>query len=462
MDKMDSAGLLAAPSISPPKGGGAIRGIGEKFVAGATGTGSFTIALPASPGRAGLQPPLALSYDSGAGNGPFGLGWSIGLPAITRKTDRGLPLYDDEGSSDVFVLSGAEDLVPAFLLDAEGALVVDGRGEPVADAEDRGAYRIVRYRPRTEGSFARIERWVNRTDPADAYWRTITGENVTSVYGRDADSRIVDPADPSRIFSWLLCESYDDLGGGIRYAYAADDDAGVDTGLAHESHRAAAVRTTQRYLSSVRYGNVVSRLDPTRAAEWRDDWLFELVFDYGDRRHDELPLDPAVAADDQLRRVEASPARDRAWAVRPDPFSTYRAGFEVRTYRRCERVLMFHRFPELGEPYLVKALELGYAEGEGAASLLVSATQHGFVRDGAATRYVRQSMPPVAFGYSTAGPVAAVRTLDGDSLANLPTGLGPGYEWVDLDGEGLSGVLTEQAGEWWYKRNRGDGSLGPL
>ncbi len=462
MDKMDSAGLLAAPSISPPKGGGAIRGIGEKFVAGATGTGSFTIALPASPGRAGLQPPLALSYDSGAGNGPFGLGWSIGLPAITRKTDRGLPLYDDEGSSDVFVISGAEDLVPAFLLDAEGALVVDGRGEPVADAEDRGAYRIVRYRPRTEGSFARIERWVNRTDPADAYWRTITGENVTSVYGRDADSRIVDPADPSRIFSWLLCESYDDLGGGIRYAYAADDDAGVDTGLAHESHRAAAVRTTQRYLSSVRYGNVVSRLDPTRAAEWRDDWLFELVFDYGDRRHDELPLDPAVAADDQLRRVEASPARDRAWAVRPDPFSTYRAGFEVRTYRRCERVLMFHRFPELGEPYLVKALELGYAEGEGAASLLVSATQHGFVRDGAATRYVRQSMPPVAFGYSTAGPVAAVRTLDGDSLANLPTGLGPGYEWVDLDGEGLSGVLTEQAGEWWYKRNRGDGSLGLL
>lgn len=65
---------LRAPSISLPKGGGAMRGMGEKFAANpVTGTGSMTIPIAASPGRSGFGPQLSLSYDSGAGNGPFGL-----------------------------------------------------------------------------------------------------------------------------------------------------------------------------------------------------------------------------------------------------------------------------------------------------------------------------------------------------------------------------------------------------
>src|SRR5512142_1475885 len=105
-----------APSISLPKGGGAIRGVGEKFSANpVTGTGTMTIPIATSPGRSGFGPQLSLSYDSGAGNGPFGLGWSLSLPSITRKTDKGLPQYRDAEESDVFVLSGAEDLVPVLV-----------------------------------------------------------------------------------------------------------------------------------------------------------------------------------------------------------------------------------------------------------------------------------------------------------------------------------------------------------
>src|SRR5678816_382236 len=84
----------AIPSISLPKGGGAIRGIGEKFGANpVTGTGSMTVPIATSPGRSGFGPQLSLSYDSGSGNGPFGLAWSPSLPSITRKTDKGLPRY---------------------------------------------------------------------------------------------------------------------------------------------------------------------------------------------------------------------------------------------------------------------------------------------------------------------------------------------------------------------------------
>jgi hypothetical protein len=80
------------PTISLPKGGGAIRGLGEKFAANpVTGTGSMSVPIATSPGRSGFGPQLSLSYDSGSGNSAFGFGWSLSLPAITRKTAKGLP-----------------------------------------------------------------------------------------------------------------------------------------------------------------------------------------------------------------------------------------------------------------------------------------------------------------------------------------------------------------------------------
>src|SRR3954470_21253936 len=82
-----AASPFAAPQIALPKGGGAIRGIDEKFSANpATGTGSLTIPLALSPGRSGFGPQLALHYDSGTGNGPFGMGWSLSMPTIARRT----------------------------------------------------------------------------------------------------------------------------------------------------------------------------------------------------------------------------------------------------------------------------------------------------------------------------------------------------------------------------------------
>ena len=53
---------------------------------------------------------LTLSYTTGAANGAFGLGWSLGIPNISRKISKGVPVYDDE--RDTFMLSGADELVP--------------------------------------------------------------------------------------------------------------------------------------------------------------------------------------------------------------------------------------------------------------------------------------------------------------------------------------------------------------
>jgi hypothetical protein len=49
--------LISASIISLPKGGGAIRGMGEKFAANpVTGTGSITVPIATSPGRSGFSP----------------------------------------------------------------------------------------------------------------------------------------------------------------------------------------------------------------------------------------------------------------------------------------------------------------------------------------------------------------------------------------------------------------------
>jgi hypothetical protein len=83
-----------APSVSLPKGGGAIRGIGEKFAANpVTGTGAMSVPFATSHGRSGFGPQLSLAYDSGSGNAPFG--WSLSTPpspARPTKACRGIAM----------------------------------------------------------------------------------------------------------------------------------------------------------------------------------------------------------------------------------------------------------------------------------------------------------------------------------------------------------------------------------
>jgi RHS repeat-associated protein len=435
---------FSPPSVSLPKGGGAIKGIGEKFAANPVlGTSSLSLPLPLSSGRSGFTPALSLQYDSGTGNGPYGLGWNVAYPHITRRTDRGLPQYFDAIDSDVFILSGAEDLVP--LLNSDGSRFEDNQ---------RG-FRIARYRPRIEGLFARIERWTSLSDPANVFWRTISRDNATSIFGTSIASRIADPADPSRIFTWLLAETFDDKGNAALYEYLAEDSRNVNLSSACEQNRTDVSRSAKRYLKTIKYGNRTPRQRQSDSGQL--EFLFELIMDYGD--HDDA--NPGI-----------NPSRD--WPVRPDIFSSYRSGFEVRTYRRCRRFLMFHRFAELGpQPKLVRSLQLDYEDfpypqgfdtkseitfsgSTQLGSVLRAVTSSGYADNG-----LQRSIPPLAFTYSRPQIAEVVNTLEPGSYENLPIGAdGHQYRWLDLNGEGIAGVLTEKDDAWWYKPNLGDGQLG--
>jgi RHS repeat-associated protein len=430
------------PSVSLPKGGGAIKGIGEKFgVNPVNGTGSFTIPVFTSPGRAGFYPKLSLAYDSGSGNGPLGFGWSLSVPSITRKTDKGLPRYQDADESDVFILSEAEDLVPKLLQTSNGWL-----RETFSATRNGVSYTIRRYRPRVEGLFARIERWQSQTTQ-ETFWKTVSKDNITSLFGLSSSSQIADPDDSTRVFKWLLEQSYDDKGNLIVYEYKPENRDNVSPSIAESSHDPRA----NRYLKRVYYGTAVPYYpDDTAPAPvpLPNNWFFQVVFDYGEH-------DAAVPR----------PAEDYPWPARQDPFSSYRSTFEVRTYRLCRRVLMFHQFAELGTaPCLVRSTNLAYKEGP-LASYLVSVQSFGYIRNQADQSYSitdpqtgeilsPKAMPPVAMTYTEATVDQTVQYAYPAALENLPYGVDGGhFQWVDLDSEGSPGVLAEYAGSWLYKRN---------
>ena len=207
--------------ISLPQGGGAQQGIGETFSPDLfTGTGNFTVPIALPPGRNGFQPEINLVYSTGNGNGPFGAGWQLSIPGVSRKTSKGVLRYQEAG--DTFILSGAEDLVPV-----EGDLP-----------------GIVRYRPRTEGLFARIE---YHRDADNSFWIVRSKDGLVSAYGTpnsfgNDPAVIADPADRSNVFAWKLTETRDPFGNLIWYEY--------------ERVQGPDGQWDQLYLSRIQYVNV--------------------------------------------------------------------------------------------------------------------------------------------------------------------------------------------------------------
>jgi RHS repeat-associated protein len=427
---------VEAPAIALPKGGGALKGIDETFAVNpSNGTASLSIPLPFTSGRAGVVPPLSLEYDSGAGSSVVGLGWSLAVAAISRRTDRRLPTYDDR---DVFVFQGREDLVPAATWDGS-------EWDPWVPAAS--SYRVRRYRPRVERDFARVELCTD--DALGSWWRVTTPDNVTTFFGVDAATRIADPSRPddsTRVFSWLPACTVDDKGNAITYEWVAEDLAGVSPSSADANRASGIAAFTNRVLKRVRYGNrtpvFVDDHDPYRPPLLDGAFLFETVFDYGEH-------DPVVPTPD--------PATGRVWSSRPDPFSTYRSGFDVRTYRLVQRILMFHRFDELngGDATLVRSLDLTYACPDGEVSHLASATLRGYVRKPDGT-LASESLPPLELEYEPAAWDHTAHAVDPADAPGVPVGLNGQYQFVDLYGEGLAGVFSEHAGAWYYSRNLGD------
>ncbi|WMJ75339.1 SpvB/TcaC N-terminal domain-containing protein [Cytophagaceae bacterium ABcell3] len=383
--------------ISVPQGGGAVSGMGEKFSPDLfTGTGNFSVPVALPPGRNGFQPELSLVYSTGNGNGPFGLGWNLSVPGVSRKTSKGVPLYDDK--RDVFILSGAEDLIP-----------VPGASE-VAQ----------RYRPRTEGLFARIE---HHSDSDNNFWKVKSSDGLTSWYGTpgQANSRnsfndqavLADPEYRTKVYQWNLTKTEDVFGNAIEYIY--------ERGNGTEGLHA----WDMLYLKEIRYGDYMS--------EEKKQWMVRAVFQYEER---------------------------------PDPLSSYRQGFEVRTTKRCSKIKIYTN-PSSGE-ILTKTYHLTYLDERVEAgdfsknvlpvngiSLLSRVSIEGHNEDES------EWMPPLDFDYTRFTPeTREFMPVRGRDLPPFSFANGD-YELADLFGSGLPDILQVSGnnGVVRYWRNLGNGKF---
>jgi RHS repeat-associated protein len=385
--------------ISLPQGGGALQGIGEKFSPDLfTGTGNFTVPIALPPGRNGFQPQLNLVYSTGNGNGLFGLGWNLSIPGVSRKTSHGVPRYRDYDPDvterDTLILSGAEDLVP------------------ISDAGPG----ITQYRPRTEGLFARIE---HHKEASHNYWEVRSKDGLTSIYGDDPtepqnyasgwvppaiSSVLAKPADPSRIYAWKLSLTKDPFGNRIEYFYKRSITDKDEESKGHNSD--------QPLLTQIRYGDFFEPGGQLR-------FLITVSFDYEDR---------------------------------PDRFSEYRAGFEIRTVERCKTIRIETHFETT---LAVREYRFTYDNQTSlnGFSLLKAVDVIGFDDAGIEV----QELPPLTFDYTKFQPQdRKFETVGGTDLPSFSLS-NPSLELVDLTGDGLPDIL-EMNGTVRYWRNLGNGS----
>jgi len=443
---------IEVPAISLPRGGGAIKGIDEKFSVNAVnGTASFSIPLPFSPAR-GASPSLSLSYNSGAGNGIFGLGWNLSLASIKRNTDKGIPQYLDATESDIFLFSEAEDLVPEFKKENDGSFTIDLNGDYITNEKDSpdGFFKIRFYKPRIEGLLARIERWTEKVNDR-IKWRVITKENTTTLFGWTDNSIISNPDDPTKIYEWLPEFVFDDKGNCSQYFYKKEDKIGFDESLLHNRNRIKQGKITYAnlYIDKVLYGNKTPYKKFGDIFPEESDYLFSTVFDY------------YVPKPNNDLHSNDSPEIVNNWTFRPDAFSDYKAGFEIRTARLCKRVLLFHHFTGIDEYVgLVKSINFEYdISTEQDFTFLKTITSYGYIKkpDGS---YSHKKLPALEFEYQKHDWGSEVKTISPEDKVHAPAGLDEQqYQFTDLFNEGLSGILTEQANGWYYKQNLGGGKF---
>ncbi len=444
-ERATKSNAIEVPSISLPKGGGALKGIDEKFSVNAVnGTAAFSIPLPVSPAR-GVVPQLSLSYNSGGGNGVFGLGWNLSLASIKRKTDKGLPQYMDGVDSDVYLFSEAEDLVPEYDKNGDGSFKKEN-GEYVIKEKDSSdkLFRVRYYKPRIEGLFARIERWTQKSNGI-IKWKITTRDNTTTLFGWTTNSVLSDPNDGRKIFEWLPEFVFDDKGNCCHYIYKKEDATGFDQTLIHNRNRLkdGIITYTNLYLEKVLYGNRTPHRKFGDAFPSEENYFFQTILDYGE--YD----------------LAAPYEKTGGWTFRPDAFSDYKAGFEIRTTRLCRRILQFHHFDELpGGSALVKSLNITYdTSTEQDFTFLTSLQSFGCIKKDDGT-YSSKSLPATEFYYQKHDWNNEVKSIATEDLVHAPVGLDEGqYQFTDLFNEGLSGILTEQGNEWFYKHNLGNGKF---
>ena len=176
------------------------------------GTANLSYPLTIPAGRHGMQPHLSINYSSAGGSGILGLGWSLPISEISVETRWGVPLYDHSDESEGYLLDGTT-LVTSYLDDNNNLRL----NKPVYHRayEPRFSSDTVRFYPRVEGSFRKIERI--GTSPDNYHWMVTDKDGTRHYYGLTNQTTLRDHN--RNIAKWMLEKSVDTYGNTVIYNY---------------------------------------------------------------------------------------------------------------------------------------------------------------------------------------------------------------------------------------------------
>ncbi len=168
---------------------------------------SFPIKLPA--GRSGMEPELAVSYNSEGGNGWMGLGWDLSIPGVSLDTRWGAPRYDALKETEIYSMGGG------MLTLKDGADYTNPhRKDNISRTSERQFY------PRIEGSYAKIIR--HGSNPTNYWWEVTDKTGNKSFYGGYAGAVVnnaVVKTNTGNIAYWGLYRTEDTNGNYVEYIY---------------------------------------------------------------------------------------------------------------------------------------------------------------------------------------------------------------------------------------------------
>jgi hypothetical protein len=166
------------------------------------GAAAYTIPIEVPPGTAGMQPSLALQYNSRGGNGVLGMGWSLsGLPAITRCPQT--PAQDGGRAGVAFNFNDR------FCLEGERLVAISG-----GYAADGTEYRTER------DGFSRIISH-GSAGSGPAWFEVHTKAGQVMQFGNTTDSRVLAYGTPTARL-WAVNQVTDTKSNYLTVAYYQD------------------------------------------------------------------------------------------------------------------------------------------------------------------------------------------------------------------------------------------------
>ncbi len=178
-----------------------------------SGAAVYKIPIEVPPGRGGVAPSIALTYNSQQGNGWVGVGWDLDMGSIQRSAKRGV---NYSGNDFVAVINGSK-----------AELVY--KGDNI-------------YETKLEGIFSR---YYHTPDNPASGWVVTTKEGMKYYYGTSSASR---QSSSGNIFKWRL-DKVEDTNGNFMKVYYTKDSGEV-------------------YLDRIEYTGNAAGLSPTNTVQF--------------------------------------------------------------------------------------------------------------------------------------------------------------------------------------------------